>query len=272
MTQPTEIPIDQVEQVPPPEPSPEGSEDLSALEVAMTAIVLAALTAWLLKVASAVNRDVRRFGTAPHADEALFLAADWTREVDLKIIPELRDVQRRGWRKVAPARRSYPEANAVMLDELAKARNLLVRIPDEVYALVNAELMASAAAGDDVYHQAARVDRLLNATGSENWPNRAKVIAVTEVNRAYSASILAGGFQAQIDENRPLLKRWDSSNDSRVREWHRAADGQTVPLAAAFDVGPDRLQYPGDPDGLPHNVIHCRCTLDIVDGDEIRGR
>lgn len=270
MTQPTEIPVDQVEEVPPAEPAPEGSEDLSAAEIAVAAVVLTVLVAWLRKVSRAVNRDVERFGTAPDSDEALFLAADWAREVDLKIIPELRDIQRRGWSRITSRR--FPDANAVMLDELSKARNLLVRIPDEVYELINAELMRSAAAGDDVYHQAARVDDLLDSTGSQNWPNRAKVIAVTEVNRAYAASILAGGFQSQVDENRPLFKRWDSSNDSRVREWHRAADGQTVPLATAFDVGPDRLQYPGDPDGLPHNVIHCRCTLDIVDGDEIRGR
>lgn len=272
MTAPDEIPVDQVEQVPPPEPAPQDAEDLSAFEVVVAAVVLGALTRWLGKVRTAVNREVPTYSAAPHADEVLFLASDWTKEVDRQIIPELRKVQRRGWDRVAPARRSFPDANAVMLDELARARNLLVRIPDEVYALVNAELMASAAAGDDVYHQARRVDEVLDTTGSENWPNRAKVIAVTEVNRAYASSILAGGFQAQVDENRPLLKRWDSSRDARVREWHRAADGQTVPLATAFRVGPDMLQYPGDPDGLPHNVIHCRCTLDIVDGDEIRGR
>lgn len=272
MTAPDEIPVDQVEQVPPAEPAPAEAEDLSAFEVVVAAAALRALTQWLGKVARAVNRDVPTYATAPDSDEVLFLAKDWVHEVDTRIIPELRRVQQRGWGNVAPARRSFPDANAIMLDELARARNLLVRIPDEVYALVNAELMASAAAGDDVYHQARRVDEILDATSSENWPNRSKVIAVTEVNRAYASSILAGGFQAQIDENRPLLKRWDSSNDSRVREWHRAADGQTVPLATAFDVGPDKLQYPGDPDGLPHNVIHCRCTLDIVDGDEIRGR
>lgn len=272
MTTPDEIPVDQVEQVPPAEPAPQGGDDLTVFEIALAVVVLAALKRWLGKAERAVNRDVERLGTAPDSDEILFLAPDWAKEVDREIIPKLREVQRQGWAKVAPARRSFPDANAVMLDELARARNLLVRIPDEVYALVNTELMASAAAGDDVYHQARRVDEVLNATSSENWPNRSKVIAVTEVNRAYSASILAGGFQAQVDENRPLMKRWDSSNDSRVREWHRAADGQTVPLATAFDVGPDRLQYPGDPDGLPHNVIHCRCTLDIVDGDEIRGR
>lgn len=272
MTTPDEIPVDQVDQVPPAEPAPQDAEDLSAFEVTVAAVALGALTKWLSKVARAVNQGVETYATAPDSDEILFLAMDWVKEVDRQIIPELRKVQRSGWGKVAPARRSFPDANAVMLDELNRARNLLVRIPDEVYALVNAELMASAAAGDDVYHQARRVDEVLNTTSSENWPNRAKVIAVTEVNRAYASSILAGGFQAQVDENRPLMKRWDSSNDSRVREWHRAADGQTVPLATAFDVGPDKLQYPGDPDGLPDNVIHCRCTLDIVDGDEIRGR
>jgi hypothetical protein len=28
-----------------------------------------------------------------------------------------------------------------------------------------------------------------------------------------------------------------------------------------FDVGPDQLMYPGDPTGLPENVINCRCEM-----------
>lgn len=237
----------------------------------MTAVVLLALRRWLRKVRDAVNADTERYGSAPDADEVMFLAADWADEVDREIVPELAKIQQRGWVRQAPARRRVPDANELMLAELTKARNLLVRIPDEVYDRVNAELRVSAALGEDVYHQARRVDRVLNDTGSMNWLGRSKIIAVTEVNRAYAAGILAGAYQSQIDEGVPLYKRWDSSNDSRVREWHRVADGQTVSLAARFSVGPDLLQYPGDPDGLPHNVINCRCTLDIVDGVEIGG-
>src|SRR6185295_11142134 len=125
--------------------------------------------------------------------------SDWINDVDSKILPALVQVQRRGWAKSAPARRSFPDANAIMLAELTRARNLLVRIPDEVYAKINAELKVSATLGEDVYHQARRVDQVLNTTSSENWHNRAEVIAVTEVNRAYAASILAGGFQSQLD-------------------------------------------------------------------------
>jgi hypothetical protein len=268
VTQPTP-PVQ--EQVPPPEPAPQDSEDLGAAEIAVAAVVLVALRRWLAKVRPAVNGDTERYGAAPDADEVMFLSSAWADAVDTEILPELVKLQHRGWIRQAPARRSVPDANELMQSELRKARNLLVRIPDEVYAKINAELQVSAALGEDVYHQARRVDRVLDETGSMNWVGRSKIIAVTEVNRAYAAGILAGAYQSQVDEGIPLYKRWDSSNDSRVREWHRTADGQTVALATAFSVGPDRLQYPGDPDGLPHNVINCRCTLDIVDGVEIGG-
>jgi predicted NUDIX family NTP pyrophosphohydrolase len=270
MTTPEQPPVD--EPVPAAEPAPEGGDDLSAFEVAMAAIVLAALRSWLSKVRTAVNGDTQKYGSVPDSDEIMFLAQDWTTRVDNDIMPELVKVQHRGWGKIAPARRAFPDANAIMQQELQQARNLLVRIPNEIYDRVNAELIQSAALGEDVYHQARRVDRVLDVTGSQNWPGRSKVIAVTEVNRAYAASILAGAYQSQIDEGRPMFKRWDSSRDPRVREWHRAADGQTQPLSTGFRVGPETLQFPGDPDGLPHNVINCRCTLDILDGDEIRGR
>lgn len=270
MTTPEQPPID--EPVPAAEPAPEEADDLSAFEAAVGAMVLAMLTSWLAKANKAVTANTERYGSAPDSDEIMFLAKDWENMVDRDLLPELERVQHAGWLRHAPARRSFPEAEAVMQFELNRARNLLVRIPNEVYDLINAELRQSALDGDDVYHQARRVDAILKVTGSQRWPNRAKVIAVTEVNRAYAASILAGGYQSQADEGRQLFKRWDSSRDSRVREWHRAADGQVRALGTAFSVGPDQLQYPGDPDGLPHNVINCRCTLDIVDGDEISGR
>jgi hypothetical protein len=271
MTSPVEPPAVE-ESVPPAEPSPEGEDGNGASEVALAAIFAVALAVWLHRVREAVNGDTLRYGVPPDSDEVMFLAHDWADAVDTKILPALVAIQHRGWLKSAPARRSFPAANEIMLSELRKARNLLVRIPDEVYEKINTELKASAALGEDVYHQARRVDRILDMTGSENWHNRAKIIAVTEVNRAYAASILAGGHQAQLDEGQPMFKRWDASRDSRVRDWHRAADGQTVPLGGSFRVGPEFLRYPSDPDGLPHNVINCRCTLDIVDGDEICGR
>ena len=260
MTQPLD------ERVGEPEPSPGGG--LGAVEVAFAAVVLAALTRWLRKVRTAVLSDTRKYGSAPDSDEILFLASDWAREVDLVLMPELRQVAERGWRS---ARGSVPvrSGDDFIADALAKARNLLVRIPDEVYAKVNRELATAVSLGEGVFEQARRVDDVLSATGSENWKNRARLISVTEVNRAYAAGSLAAAFQAQMIEGRTLYKRWDAVQDARTRVEHRIADGQVQTLNTPFDVGTDKLMYPGDPSGSAHMVISCRCALDIIDETEL---
>lgn len=55
-------------------------------------------------------------------------------------------------------------------------------------------------------------------------------------------------------------KTWRSASDDKVRPDHEEADGQSVPLAAAFEVGGESLDYPGDPSGSDENVCNCRCV------------
>lgn len=250
-----------------PEPEAQDEDWIGLTEVAFAALVLAALNRWLRRVRQAVLGPVERFGVTPDVDEVLFLADGWVSEVDQLLMPKLGQIQRHGWEDTFPDV-TFRSGSQFMSDSLSTARNLLVRIPDEVYARISAELQTSANLGEDVYDQARRVDQVLSETGSENWPNRAKVIAVTEVNRAYQAGSLASAFQAQAIEAIPLFKRWDSTRDARVRPAHREAHGQTRALADPFDVGQSRLMYPGDPTGAPHDVIHCRCTMLIME----RGR
>lgn len=60
-------------------------------------------------------------------------------------------------------------------------------------------------------------------------------------------------------------KTWLSAEDDRVRPTHEDADGQVVPLSAAFDVGGVQLDYPGDPSGPDDEVCNCRCTVIYTD-------
>jgi hypothetical protein len=62
---------------------------------------------------------------------------------------------------------------------------------------------------------------------------------------------------------------WLSANDDRTRRepygGHLAADGQVRRVGMPFDVGGEKLLYPGDPRGSPGNIINCRCvTIPIV--------
>lgn len=56
-------------------------------------------------------------------------------------------------------------------------------------------------------------------------------------------------------------KRWVTRHDDKVRETHRHADGDTVPLAEPFYVGGYPLMYPGERGAPPEIVINCRCVL-----------
>lgn len=58
-----------------------------------------------------------------------------------------------------------------------------------------------------------------------------------------------------------MVKTWVAVGDSRTRDAHKHAHGQIVDLNEAFDVGGEKLMYPGDPNGSPENIINCRCTM-----------
>ena len=86
---------------------------------------------------------------------------------------------------------------------------------------------------------------------------RSLTIARTETQGA----MLSAGTAA-ADDLGATEKEWVAIEDSRTRDTHRAADGQTVALDAKFNVGGAQLRFPGDPDaGAPGETINCRCAL-----------
>lgn len=56
-------------------------------------------------------------------------------------------------------------------------------------------------------------------------------------------------------------KKWVTVGDSKVRDKHISANGQTRNLLEPFEVGGDRLNHPGDSSlgASADNVINCRC-------------
>lgn len=86
---------------------------------------------------------------------------------------------------------------------------------------------------------------------------RASAIARTEIISASNIGSLAGARSLGL----PMTKEWIATRDSRVRDRHAFADGQTKPLDQDFFVGGERLSMPGDPKGSPGNTINCRCAI-----------
>jgi len=87
---------------------------------------------------------------------------------------------------------------------------------------------------------------------------RAWTIARTELGFAMNHGHQEGALQASREYDLPMRKVWSSSFDDRVRDSHLALHGETREMNEAFSNG---LQYPGDPNGEPEEVIMCRCTV-----------
>jgi hypothetical protein len=226
-------------------------------------VVSGALKRWLDKARDKVMDPWRRYKLPPDPSGVFQVQGAWDTEVDT-ILTVIGQISMQAWSEVTdlpPVSR-----HAFVVSQLAQTQNLLVRLPDEVYNLIFAEIVDATNMGNSVEQIAQRVDAMLIYSNSERWPNRARVIAVTETTRAYGAGTVAAGLEQSRVSGRRLLKRWDTERDQRVRATHHAADGQTVELWAPFAVGGFPLLHPGDPMGPPEEVINCRCDAVIIEG------
>lgn len=239
-------------------------EELTPVEATFYALILAALLAWLAQVRPRVMAPVAN-GFLPDAMAVWAFVPMWAKTVK-QIIASLRDkAVPMGTARLRSELPNLRIPNLLSTDSfvqahLARVENYLVRIPDEVYQLVFAEVSDGVNEGEDVRAIAARVDKVLLGTGSDRWPNRAKVIAVTEANGAANAGWYASAVNAQRELGVRLDKVWLAAHDTRVRPSHRAADGQRQPLTEPFLVGGWPLLYPGDKNGPPEETIACRCA------------
>jgi SPP1 gp7 family putative phage head morphogenesis protein len=87
---------------------------------------------------------------------------------------------------------------------------------------------------------------------------RSLAIARTEIGSVQGVGIVDGFKEAGIRKH-----EWLSAGDLEVRDHHRI-DGQVRVLGKTFSNG---LRQPGDPLGLPGEIINCRCTtLPVIEG------
>src|SRR5262245_43409198 len=234
-------------------------------EIRLYDAISTSLRRWLLKAHDKVMAPWRSHRMQPDPHGVYQVQDQWNHEVDM-LLTVIGQISMNAWNEATglpPVSR-----HAFVMSQLAQTRNLLVRLPDEVYNLIFAEIVDATNNGESLESVAERIDGVLSYTDSERWPHRARTIAITETTRAYGYGTMAAGLDQGRRGGRRLLKRWVTEHDPRVRATHRAADGQTVDVSSVFQVGDFPLLYPGDPMGPPEEVINCRCDLIITE----RGR
>lgn len=230
--------------------------------------VIRLLGDFLSRVLDAVLAAHKRFGMSPDPAGVYEVAPWWNGQVNRLVADDLEEISEEGWEEVTQRLGldvPFVSTDSFIQAQFALTQNLLVRISDEVYNLIFAELNDGVNDGDDPDQLAARIEAVLSMTASERWPERARTIAVTEANRANNAGAYAAGLQAESVEGIGLQKRWMATEDRRTRPDHRHADGQLRGLRQPFMVGGWPLQFPGDPTGPPEQVIWCRCSLVVID-------
>jgi len=225
------------------------------------------LQRFLGRAREVVMAPFRRFRAQPNPDAIYELVPEWQADVD-RILAALTPVLREGW-AAAHLPRDFAPDDPYIQANLALTRNLLVGIPDEVHALVVREIIEGGQHAESIEQIADRVDRVLEFTGSQNWANRARVIAQTETNRHYNSSLLAHALLVEREDGGTWTKEWQTLTDNKERPEHHAADHQKVPLNQPYVVGGEPLMFPGDPLGMPHNVINCRCHQTIEQMKEV---
>lgn len=249
MTQPT----------PPPEDFPTGAVSLVVYEVALAAMVISLYEVWLAAVTLAVLAPFVLFGLPPDPNGVWAATQTWQRQLD-RMMGALIKIAESGWedaRNQLGVPMPFDPGDPILISTLQETRNLMVRTQDEVYRRIIEVLGESD--GLSVSEKAARVRNILSITGTENWPARAKTVAVTEVHRAWNMGSYAAAQRVDITDPAVLTKKWNTNLDGKERDTHRRANNQERVLSEPFDVGGFPLLFPGDPTGPPQEVINCRC-------------
>ena len=133
---------------------------------------------------------------------------------------------------------------------------LIQGVSQETIALVVQEIREGVEEGEGIEAIARRLEE---EVGGFNRV-RARRIARSEVIRASNKGALEGARSTGLE----LEKEWVATRDSRTRGTHRRADGQTVGLEEAFEVGGFPAPYPAAATLPPSESVNCRCTVGFI--------
>lgn len=157
---------------------------------------------------------------------------------------------------------SFDIANPRMLGFLEIRKNLLSKIPQEVYDAIREQVKEGLILGESV---ASIADRLTDKIWTHESQARALTVARTESASCINRGTLEGYTQSGVVE----LKGWSAASDARdthLQAGSRYNEQGAIPLNQDFQVGAGSGPCPGSI-GLPEEDISCRCAIFPVLGD-----
>ena len=124
-------------------------------------------------------------------------------------------------------------------------QNLLVYVPIDEYLMTKTAVFAD------------EVTRTTQDHADDEWyfsDDRALLIAENESQGTWEYEEFAQAVEAG-----KTRKTWVAIIDKVTRQWHREVNGKTIPIDDYFEVGVDRMLFPGDINASPENLVSCRC-------------
>jgi len=181
----------------------------------------------------------------------------WTRLVNLFIAPAIDAVF--GTSFAEAARTDLLGIDSYRQSFVAEATDRLSASlwPEEAFGTVQREMQTGIAERES---PGALRDRIASSLSLNRFSYLAERIARTEAHAAVEGGSHAASAAYEEVSGVAMYQRWIATNDTRTRQSHRDASGQTVRLNEAFRVGGASLLHPGDPLGPAEEVIQCRCS------------
>ena len=137
-----------------------------------------------------------------------------------------------------------PKVLAYLKERQLKITGINSRIRERVKKIA----MEAIHEGQSANEAANEIRNLFNTTS-------ARALAISRTEIVGSAN---GGQLLFFRESGVKKKEWLTARDEHVRESHAAQEGNVVELGKRFKNG---LEFPGDPNGEPEEIINCRCTV-----------
>lgn len=244
-------------------------ETYTQYEAALFAGYLAMISDWLDAAKAAVfSGGVKALALMPDPYRVFTQTQHWSDLVDTYTETVVRDVLDAAYHQVLPGVSEYASRPFVH-NFIATSANKMKGTPNEVFGMVRQIVDSAVTNGASIPDVAGQIEKLLSATGTDTWRNRAQTVARTEVHSAYAGGLYdAFAMLVEADTETEYVLRWLATEDDRTRPTHRAVDGQTTPFGMPFTVGGFPMLYPGDPAGPASEVINCRCTALLEEKDK----
>jgi len=163
-------------------------------------------------------------------------------------------------------------SNSQLLAMQTGTMDLISDVSDSMKSKIRNEIRRATLGGQSAYNTMQNIDRIIGISKEEGITKKAEDIARTEMSRVFNTASFLRTKQSE-EAGIKMLKWWLTAGDERVRDDHKQAgldysEENAIPSEEPFDVGGEKLMYPGDPLASAKQAVNCRCKAIYIASPE----